>query len=74
VEDLGGHIIVPEDHRVPPALQCQDGINVVGEHGPLHGGDDRLDPVIQRRRAGDCVCVGHPGSPYAPSEHLSCLY
>ena len=57
VEDLRRHVVVAEDHRVAPALQRQDGVDVVGEHRPLHGRDECLHPVIQRGGAGDRVGI-----------------
>ena len=57
VEDLRRLVVVRQDDGVALALQRQDGVDVVGEHGPFHRRDDGLDPVIQRRS------IGHGGFP-----------
>src|ERR1700704_1668441 len=59
VKDLRRLVVVRQDHRVPLALQSEDGVDVVGEHRPLDGRDDGFNPLIERCGAFQCGCHGH---------------
>jgi len=54
VEDLGHHVVVPEDDRVPFLLQPVDLVDQRRVHLPLEAGDGVLDLLVYRLgRRGD---------------------
>ena len=55
VEDLGRLVVMRENDGIALALELQDGVDVVSEHRPFHGGDHPLNALIERCGAGENV-------------------
>ncbi len=77
MEDLRGHVIVGEDHRMAFALERVDGGDIGREDRPLDFRDDALHPGIEGRGgSGDCrvesgsLIILHDRPHYAQYEHI----